>query len=227
MKVSPFFKVKILSFLALAGILIACESSEKESENAEDILTVDEEEAKKLIGFIQSGLDEKSDWKSHWSGLIGLFDAADFNLIQTDTIDPMEMPEMNPILPGDPLFPYQIPNPAGNGTMDIYSYKIEAQDGLESPFLNPDSEVIWYREDGMKERLLFMGPSGMFEDGLWINESTFVVFGYFQEEAGYRPMAWVIELETHKVHRYQLENVKKEYETESYLNQKIKKVDLS
>ncbi|MBN3584643.1 hypothetical protein JYB64_19795 [Algoriphagus aestuarii] len=227
MKISTTFKVKILAFLVLAGILVACESTEKETENVDEILSLDEEEEKKLLGYIQNGLNEKSDWKSHWSELIGSIDASDFNLIQSDTIDPMEMPEKNPILPGDPLFPYQIPNPAGNGTMDIYSYKIEAQEGLDSPFLNPDSEVIWYREDGMKERLLFMGPSGMFEEGLWMDAETFLVFGYFQEEAGFRPMAWVIELDTHQVHRYQLERIEEEYDSESYLNQKIKKVDLS
>jgi hypothetical protein len=227
MKVSSSFKLQIVALLASVGLFYSCDTSEPETENIESFLTVDEEEAKKLRSFLEAGLGEKSEWKNHWIGKIGEFEGLDFSLIQTDTIDPMEMPEKNPILADDPLFPYQIPHPEGNGTMDIYSYKVEAQDGLDTPFLNPDSEVIWYREDGMKERLLFMGPSGMFEEGLWLNNTTFVVFGYFQEEAGFRPMAWIIELEGHKVHRYQLPKVAPEYESESYLNQKIKKVDLS
>ncbi|WP_296697727.1 hypothetical protein [Algoriphagus sp.] len=227
MKVSNINKLQITVLLACAGLFFSCDSTEPETENPDSILSVDEVEAKKLRSFLEVGLGKKSEWKSHWENEIDVFEAQDFLLIQTDTIDPMEMPEKNPILKDDPLFPYQIPHPEGNGTMDIYSYKVEAQDGLETPFLNPDSEVIWYREDGMKERLLFMGPSGMFEDGLWINNTTFVVFGFFQEEAGFRPMAWVIELEDHKVHRYQLTKVTSDYETESYINQKIKKVDLS
>lgn len=227
MKVTYSIKLQILALLASAGLFYSCDSSESETENVESFLSVDEEEAKKLRSFLEVGLGKKSEWKTHWKEEIGDFEVLDFLLIQTDTIDPMEMPEKNPILADDPLFPYQIPHPEGNGTMDIYSYKVEAQDGIDTPFLNPDSEVIWYREDGMKERLLFMGPSGMFEEGLWINNTTFVVFGYFQEEAGFRPMAWVIELEDHKVHRYQLSKVVPDYETESYLNQKIKKVDLS
>lgn len=227
MKVPPSIRLQIIVLLTCAGLFYSCDSSEPEVENSESILSVDEEEAKKLRSFLENGLGEKSNWKTHWEDEIGSFEGQDFLLIQTDTIDPMEMPEKNPILSDDPLFPYQIPHPEGNGTMDIYSYKVEAQDGLESPFLNPDSEVVWYREDGMKERLLFMGPSGMFEEGLWVDNTTFVVFGYFQEEAGFRPMAWVIELEDHRVHRYQLPQIAPDYEMESYLNQKIKKVDLS
>jgi len=227
MKVSYSFKIQIIVLLTSAGVFYSCGTSEPETENTESILQVDEEEAKKLSSFLEVGLEKKSEWKEHWKDEIGEFGGLDFLLIQTDTIDPMEMPEKNPILADDPLFPYQIPHPEGNGTMDIYSYKVEAQDGLDTPFLNPDSEVIWYREDGMKERLLFMGPSGMFEEGLWLNNKTFVVFGYFQEEAGFRPMAWIIELDDHKIHRYQLAKVASDYETESYINKKIKKVDLS
>lgn len=227
MKVSISYKLQFLSLMTLTGIFYSCENAENESEGVKLEVNVDEEEEKKLRSFLEFGLGEKSDWKSHWMDQIGNFEGIDFSLIQTDSIDPMEMPEKNPILAGDPLFPYQIPHPEGNGTMDIYSYKVEAQEGLDSPFLNPDSEVIWYREDGMKERLLFMGPSGMFEEGLWLNNTTFVVFGYFQEEAGFRPMAWIIELDTHRLHRYQLNKIASEYAPESYINNKIKKVDLS
>ncbi|MEN2282519.1 hypothetical protein AAGF08_10310 [Algoriphagus sp. SE2] len=227
MKVTISIRLQISVLLTCAGLFYSCDSSEPETENTESILSVDEEESRKLRSFLEVGLLKEPDWKEHWAEEIDGFEGSDFLLIQTDTIDPMEMPEKNPILPDDPLFPYQIPHPEGNGTMDIYSYKVEAQDGIEAPFLNPDSEVIWYREDGMKERLLFMGPSGMFEEGLWINSNTFVVFGYFQEEAGFRPMAWVIELDGHKVHRFQSPKVAPDYETESYINQKIKKVDLS
>ncbi len=227
MKISNPFRLQIFALLTFSGLFYSCDTSEPETENVVSILTVDEEEAKKLRSFLEFGLGNKPEWKTHWREKLGEFDGADFLLIQTDTIDPMEMPEKNPILADDPLFPYQIPHPEGNGTMDIYSYKVEAQDGIETPFLNPDSEVIWYREDGMKERLLFMGPSGMFEEGLWLNNTTFVVFGYFHEEEGFRPMAWIIELEDHRVHRYQLPKVTQEYESESYINKKIKKVDLS
>lgn len=226
MKESISAKLQILALLAFSVFWYSCENSETEVNEQEAGIDLDDEESKKLKTFLDFGLGNKAEWKSHWMKQLGAFEGVDFTLIQTDTIDPMEMPEQNPILPGDPLYPYQIPHPEGNGTMDIYSYKVEAQEGIDTPFLNPDSEVIYYRGDGMRERLLFMGPSGMFEEGLWLNQVTFLVFGYFQEEGGYRPMAWIIDLETHKVHRYQLTKTTAEYKPESYLDYKFKKIEL-
>jgi hypothetical protein len=225
---SPKFTYTYFTSVSLAAlILFACESKEKASEDLISEISVDEVELSRNKAQIDLGLAQNTNWHTHWNNDLGMFDAADFELMMTDSIDPMEMPERNPILKEDPLFPYQIPHPTGNGTMDIYSYKVEAQDAIDEPFLNPDSEVIWYREDGMKERLLFMGPSGMFEEGLWLNEQEFLVFGFFQEEAGYRPMAWLINVATHKLKQFRLSKVSQTYEPQSYINAKIKQVDLS
>lgn len=207
--------------------LLACESKEKQEEARIESTSATEEELSRNRGQIDLALAQNKNWYSHWSSDLGLFDASQFELVMTDSIEPMEMPEKNPILEGDPLYPYQFPHPEGNGTIDIYSYKVEAQDAIDSPFLNPDSEVVWYKEDGMKERLLFMGPSGMFEDGMWLNPQEFLVFGYFQEEAGYRPMAWVINVENHILKQFQFAKVSNTYESHSYLNNKIKQIDLS
>src|SRR5690606_11401156 len=176
--------------------------------------------------LIDQALAQNKEWHSHWKSFLGVFEATQFELVMTDSIDPMEMPERNPILKDDPLFPYQIPHPTGKGTMDIYSYKIEAQDAVERPFLNPDSEVVWYKDDGMKERLLFMGPSGMFEEGMWLNSEEFLVLGFFQEDSGFRPMAWLINVENHSLKQFRLEKVAQNYEATSYINLKIKKVDI-
>lgn len=170
-------------------------------------------------------LQEKKGWKDHWSEALGDFSPEYFELFRTDSIDPMTMPERNPVLSDNLLFSYQFPHPEGNGVMDIYSYKIEAHDAVDRPFLNPDSEVAWYRADGMKERLLFMGPSGMFEEGMWLDPSKFLVLGYFQEEAGFRPMAWLIDVESHEMWQFQHEKVAKDYSRDSYLNAKIRKVE--
>lgn len=223
---------QVRHLFALLGLLLSvlffgCESSESTKTETQVDLDVDAEKLVLMQNQINLGLDQRSAWQSHWAKSIGNFDAMDFEIALSDSIDPMEMPEKNPILSGDPLFPYQLPNPEGNGTIDIYSYKVEAQEGLERPFLNPDSEVIWYREDGMKERLLFMGPSGMFEDGLWLNASEFMVMGYFQEEEGFRPMIWIIDVVNHRFTQFRLNQVVKDYLPESYLDTKLVFVDLS
>lgn len=219
------------TYFATAGVAVflifGCESNDKTEEELIGNISIGEAELSRYKDQIDLGLAQNQKWYSHWTEDIGSFDATLFELVMTDTIDPMEMPERNPILKGDPLFPYQIPHPEGNGAIDIYSYKVEAQDAIDAPFLNPDSEVVWYRGDGMKERLLFMGPSGMFEEGMWLNAQEFLVFGFFQEEDGYRPMAWLINVEDHILKQFRIAKVSTTYEPHSYINSKIKQVDLS
>ncbi len=214
-------------FIVLLAWLTSCESSDSVKEGEVKVSAPNSEELAVFRAQLDLALGQKSAWQAHWSSKIGEFGASDFDLVTTDSIEAMEMPEKNPILAGDPLSPYQIPHPEGNGIMDIYSYKVEAHDGLDHPFLNPDSEVIWYRGDGMKERLLFMGPSGLFEEGLWLNASEFLVLGYFQEEEGFRPMAWVIDVSNHSFSQFRLNRSVKEYPQESYLDVKLKSVDLT
>lgn len=226
---SPMSVLRIYYHLVWLGaflFLIACESSDSSKNETVIEANPDTEKLTEMRNQINLGLAQKSSWQKHWAEKLGNFDAESFEFVFTDSIDPMEMPEKNPILTGDPLFPYQLPHPEGNGTMDIYSYKVEAQEGLDQPFLNPDSEVIWYRADGMKERLLFMGPSGMFEDGMWLNATEFLVLGFFQEESGFRPMVWIIDLETHRFTQFKMNQIVKEYLQESYLDLKLKSVDL-
>ena len=216
------------SIFILAAISVwACGSSETEEETVSESELTSGKDLSYYQNLIEIGMGKKQAWSKHWTSSVGSFSATDFQLVYSDSINPMEMPEANPILPSDPLFPYQFPHPEGNGTIDIYSYKVEAQEGLEKPFLNPDSEVIWFREDGMKERLLFMGPSGMFEDGIWMNAGEFLVLGYFNEEEGYIPMAWVIDIENHAFKQFKLDKISKDYTPDSYLDQKLKSVKLS
>ncbi|WP_026951500.1 hypothetical protein [Algoriphagus mannitolivorans] len=214
-------------FLLMVLSVWACGSNESEKETN----LSDGESYSKEISYYQNlieiGLSKNQAWAKHWGSSVGSFSSSNFQLVFTDSINPMEMPEANPILPSDPLFPYQFPHPEGKGTVDIYLYKVEAQEGLEQPFLNPDSEVIWFKEDGMRERLLFMGPSGMFEDGMWVNAQEFLVLGYFHEDEGYTPMAWIIDVENHIFRQFRLDKVSENYQADSYLDQKLKSVKLS
>lgn len=224
MKVSK--KINLQIWFGMFIFLLACESSESTKTEISNELSPDAGKLEVLQNQINLGLAQKSSWQKHWATQVGGFDAADFELVLTDSIDPMEMPEKNPIRPEDPLFPYQFPHPEEKGTIDIYSYKVEAQKSLDQPYLNPDSEVIWYRPDGMKERLLFMGPSGMFEEGMWLNASEFMVLGFFQEEDGFRPLIWIINIETHVFSQFKMNQVVKDYQQESYLDSKLKTVEL-
>jgi hypothetical protein len=214
-------------WLGLYAMITACGSSDSTNSETPVEYESNAEALEAMYAQINLGLAQKSSWQRHWAAATGNFDSASFEFIATDSIDTMEMPEKNPILSDDPLYPYQFHHPEGNGTIDIYSYKVEAQAGLDQPYLNPDSEVIWYRADGMKERLLFMGPSGMFEEGMWLNAHEFLVFGFLQEQEGFRPMAWIIDVDSHRLSQFKMKNVAKEYQMESYLDMKLKSVDLA
>lgn len=214
-------------FLTVCLFVWACNSNTPEIEGNTKAGLTGGKDLSYYHNLIEIGMGKRQAWSKHWTSSIGTFSSSDFNLVYSDSINPMEMPEANPILPSDPLYPYQFPHPEGKGTIDIYLYKVEAQEGLERPFLNPDSEVIWFREDGMKERLLFMGPSGMFEDGLWINAEEFLVLGHFHEEEGYIPMAWIIDVQNHTFKQFRLDKISKDYQPDSYLDQKLKSVKLS
>lgn len=219
-------EIRIQYWVGMIFFLIGCESSESSKTESSTELNTEASQLELQQNQINLGLGQKSVWQSHWNKQLGRFDSSDFEWVMTDSIDPMEKPERNPILPDDPLYPYQFPHPEDKGTIDIYAYKVEAQESLEKPFLNPDSEVIWYRSDGMKERLLFMGPSGVFEDGIWLNASEFMVMGFFQEEGGFRPMIWIIDVENHTFSQFKLNQVTKVYQQESYIDAKLKTVDL-
>lgn len=212
---------KLVSISAAVGIIIlaSCESLELKNENTEQI---ESDELTRHVSNIAFALVQLSDWKNHWDDVLGDFKPSDFLLLNTDTIQSMEMPEKNPIGFADPLYPFQFLHPTEQGTMDIYSQKILIPENLEQSYYNPDSEVIWYRKDGMRERLLIMGPSGLFEDGTWINENEFLVFGFFQEAEGFRPMVWILDIKKQLMTQFQLRKSISAYDTESYLNKKIK-----
>jgi len=205
------------------GFLVSCESYDIRKEQ----IGVTFDEATLIPKQLELAIAKHPAWKLHWASQIGDFKSSDFSYILTDSIFPMEMPEKNPIQISDPLFPYQFVHPKGIGTIDIYSYKIEIPENRDDPYYNPDSEVIWYREDGMRERLLFMGPSGLFEEGSWLNEDEFLVFGFLQEEKGFRPMAWILNVKKYVMKQFQLEKTIAEYDFQSYIAQKIKLEELN
>lgn len=214
----------LLLIFCVSSWMLACgasSDSEEESKHAK-VKTASEDFATRL----DLALAQKKDWYAHWTEEAGKFDATAFELVFKDSLDGFEMPEKNPILESDPLFPYQLQHPAGNGAVDIYSYKVEAQDEFGNPYLNPDSEVTWYKGDGMKERLLFMGPSGMFEDGMWLNENELLILGYLQEEEGFRPMVWLIDVSKHLIWQYKMTETFPKYEPMSFIDQKIRPLDL-
>lgn len=198
-------------------LLIAC-SGRVEERKTEDGRPNPEETSESLL---ERGLRILQPWSSHWanSGMSG--GQFSFRQIADMKLELLERPEVNPIKEGEhPLADFQLHHPGDMGTVDIYHYKLHMDESLRVSF-EPDAEVIFYRENGMRERLLFIGPSGLFEDAVWIDEIHLLVVGYFENEAGFSPMAWLLNIEDSSYLLYESEFVVSNYDRFGYLKSKL------
>ncbi|MCC5937504.1 MAG: bifunctional isocitrate dehydrogenase kinase/phosphatase [Lunatimonas sp.] len=171
--------------------------------------------------LLEAGLGMLSDWMSHWrsEGLEG--GVASFTKTQTSPIENLERPEVNPLANSEsPLEPFQLANPEELGVVDIYDYKVRI-DEQGAMLYEPDAEVIFYKDNGMRERLLFIGPSGLFEDAVWVTGRTLFVGGYFEGEGGFSPMLWLVSLDSGTYEVYESSFVSPNYARHGYLEEKL------
>jgi hypothetical protein len=171
--------------------------------------------------IVETGLEMLDSWTSYWADLGMPNSGSAFEPSDVRNIELLERPEVNPIKEAEhPLGSFQFHHPNDKGTVDIYHYKlhIDSDDGVS---FEPDAEVIFYRESGMRERLLFMGPSGLFEDAVWIDDNHLVVVGYFEKETGFSPMVWLIDIEQYNYQLYESEFVIASLDRYGYLKSKL------
>lgn len=215
-----------LFFIALVPIIfgvLGCSGSENSSET--DQTTSDRDGRDGVL--LEAGTEKLATWVNHWSN-VGLTGAADaFKKTQTHAIDVLERPEVNPLPESEsPLADLQLDNPEGKGVVDIYDYKVNIN--ADGQFMyEPDAEVIYYKDNGMRERLLFIGPSGLFEEAAWIDASTLVVGGYFEGEKGFSPIIWVVSMDKGTYDVYETSFVAKEYARHAYIEKKLSGLDLA
>lgn len=208
---------KIAQTVFIISLLVAC-SGKVEEEKAAENGSADVEVSASLF---EKGFQKLTPWTSYWASLGMSKGQSAFNLTSTLKIEPLERPEVNPIKKGEhPLASFQFHHPTNEGTVDIYHYKIHIGDGLDVSF-EPDAEVIFYRKNGMRERLLFMGPSGLFEDAVWIDNLHLMVVGYFENETGFSPMVWLINMETGSYQSFETEFVTTNIDRYGYLKNRL------
>lgn len=210
-------------FCCLLIALLAGFSCTSEVKTAETAATIPSPAAPTDQQLVEIGIQKLDEWADYWKKKGA--DIRGFELAQEHVYEPLEWPGENVFSEESPLKNYQIPHPAAGGVVDIYSYKLVfTEDGGIS--FNPDSEVVYYRSDGMRERLLFIGPSGIFEDAVWVTEDHLLVSGHLQKEDGFVPVVWLVNLEAHKYAVYESNFSAKEYAPENYLKEKLKGLGL-
>jgi len=213
--------IKQLALLSLA-LLGACTFQKEKSEDIvlESEISM-EEEHRQLLSI---GLQQIPKWGSFWKKIDPVFDPSGFMLSREISYESLEWPEENHIQPGSPFYKYLIPHPEGEGVVDIYSYKVVIPEEDKVSF-NPDSEVIFFKSNGMRERLLFMGPSGGFEEAVWISPELLMVTGFFEDEEGTTPKIWLINPEEQVYFEYIHPYHTSQYPKTKYLVEKLENID--
>ena len=209
-----FMRNSLLIFLF--WVVLSC-SPDKKVEEKEIAVGPEKVSADELF---KEGLQKLNKWVDHWEARGADFSVVNFTPDREVNYEVIEWPGENPLDNDHPLRRYQIPHPETGEVVDIYNYKMVIGDSGEVDF-NPDAEVVYFKANGMRERLLFMGPSGLFEDAVWIDEKHLLVTGYFQKESGYVPVVWLIspERHTHLIYESMFSSV--DYSMESYLREKL------
>jgi hypothetical protein len=209
------FSLSILVFMAACSF-----QKEKTAEVAESIQLSWEEEMAQLLA---SGIQQMPSWQSHWKSIDNSFDPNTFQLSKELEYDDLEWPEENFIQQGSPFFPYLIPHPDGLGVVDIYSYKVVIpEDGTVA--FNPDSEVIFFKSNGMRQRLLFIGPSGGFQEAVWVSPDYLLVSGFFEYENGVSPMLWLVNIADRSYLEFTCPIRLSQYPKSAYLKEKLKNI---
>lgn len=174
--------------------LWSCSSDKPASENESKDLAESLEE----MALLESGLQQLGRWTAYWKEISQDFRLNDFSMERQEFFEELEWPEDNPIGPENPFYPYLLLHPDSIGVVDIYSYKVFIP-ANGRPGFQPDSEVIFFKEDGMRERLHFIGPSGGFDDAIWVSPRDLMVVGFFEDEEGFTPKVWCIDIENHEL----------------------------
>lgn len=205
---------KLLFFLILLMFTGACTSNNSSDEHIAEtnFISAAEEE----VRLLESGIQQVPLWSSHWKSIVPHFNKQNFVYSKTDSLDQIERPEKLYIGSESPFYPFLKTHPEGEGVVDIYSYKVVfPEEGV--PYFSPDSEVTYFKSNGMRERLLFMGPSGVFEDAVWLSSEVLLIVGNFESEIGISPIAWLIYPKLGKVTQYENALHSQIYTRESYL----------
>lgn len=213
-------KITVISLVFLSIMAFSCTSENKTTEVATlpDPTTPSDEQ------LAQIGLQKMDEWTGYWKSKGANFNFDNFEPTQEHTYEVIEWPGENILAVESPLKDYQIPNPALEGVVDIYGYKLVINEDQEVNF-NTDAEVVYYKPNGMRERLLFIGPSGVFEDAVWVSEDHLLVSGHMQKEDGFVPVVWLINPKEHKFTVYENRFSTQDYASDSFLKVKLKNLN--
>jgi hypothetical protein len=210
-----FEKVFFAVFCGAFFLITSCQQKQQETRQEETSAEVPSHSH-----IVQMGIQKIPHWVDHWQMQGRDFDKTAFTFAQEVEYELLEWPEENHPDANYPMRKFQFPHPEDKGVVDLYDYKVDFGDtGLVG--LNPDSEVAYFRANGMKERLLFIGPAGVFEDAVWVTGSHLLVAGHVREGDYSSPRLWLIMPDEQVYMEYHHPFVSSTYQPEQYLKKKL------
>jgi len=213
---------KIIGLLLIfTGLFSSCKSGVPREEEKEEVA----EASPSHLQIVQMGIQKLPHWVDHWEMQERDFDKTAFAYHQQVTYEMLEWPEENQTESHYPLHRYQIPHPEDKGVVDIYDYKVEIGESGQVG-LNPDSEVAYFRANGMKERLMFMGPSGVFEDAVWVTGAHLLVAGHIHDGEAYSPRLWLVIPDEQSYLEFRHPFATTEYRPEQYIKKKLATIEI-
>ncbi|MBT0810698.1 bifunctional isocitrate dehydrogenase kinase/phosphatase [Litoribacter ruber] len=200
-------------------LLVFCSSPQEEHQDSEE-QTDSLANQPKYEQILHMGIQKMPRWIEHWQMQGREFDKMAFKMHRQTEYEVFEWPEEYGMNSDYPLKAHQFVHPEDKGIVDLYDYKIDLDADGRVGF-NPDSEVAYFRANGMKERLLFMGPMGIFEDAVWVTGSHLLVAGHVQEGEYFLPRIWLIIPDEHRYVEFHHPFSTTKYQSEQYLRKKL------
>jgi hypothetical protein len=217
-------KFQFKFFAVFCGaVFLMCSCQQKQQENRRQ--ETPDAEVPSHTQIVQMGIQKMTHWVDHWQMQGRDFDKTAFRFAQEVEYELLEWPEENHPDANYPLRKFQFPHPEDKGVVDLYDYKIDLGESGRVG-LNPDSEVAYFRANGMKERLLFFGPSGVFEDAVWVTGSHLLVAGHVREGDYTSPRLWLIMPDEQVYMEYHHPFISSTYLPEQYLKKKLASIEL-
>ena len=186
-------------------ILFSCNAQTKQDSATENDGTNFNQEFSQLSINIDSIILNKAQlWKNTWAS----FDS--FNLTTVKKIDLNEKSSTSENL--EKYSNFLIYSPDSLSVIDLYSYNMDLiiadEDTLVTFDIDSEASLINVETED-RNKILFFGSSGGFDDAFWLNNNEFIIVGYqelYSEDSDtytYVPMVWYFDLIKKEISKFE------------------------
>jgi len=192
-----FFPAVLLLFMMACNNAAETKAPVEDTSQIEDEVVADDapeiENAKVSFQQLFSFLEERD----------SSFNANQFQLV---IVDSMELMPAQPIDETSlkPYYPYLVYNTDSSKAIDLHSYNtilVERKGKVLSEAAGPDTEIALIDfTNKTRQRLLFVGPSSVINDGKWINDHIIsIAGGEIVDSEKFKPEVWLFDINAKKM----------------------------